>query len=586
MNTRSKVFRRIVGLAVCALGLAGVARGQEDAIVYRHHSVGSSGFASLEGGTTFKTIWALSQTDDVRKQVYASIGRALAKQFAVGVTNDFGPLFVPLFSDLAEAESIVDIRGQDDKLEWSLGIRLTEPRQKAWQEAFQQILTKAKLAAPSAGTFEAYPSGQSKFGEREFDWTSAGEWLVVGFGPTRPAQFSAMVAEVKKSGRPAPALSGSWIKVNADLARLRRSFPLIPEFAGSKLELTLTGKGEGVRTEGRLTFPEPLNWQADEWQLPLNSIMDPVVGFSAARGIERLLRKNDEVGMLQLPAFPNQACSWAVASVPYFTFVAAPLTGVSNMMWNALPLLPTLITNHGRLSGQLLWVTNNTQIVWQGLPIMTPVLRPLFDAGREFILAGMMPLPSHVRKPPEELFQFTKRSNLAWYDWEITEERVNAWRRIYMLGLLGFLRESPMTNAPTQRLLDQLGQSKRLGNSVSELTVTGPSELSFLRHSPVGFTGVEIVSILRWIDSSNFPFTWESTPFMDFKRNAALHKANKTNSGPRQVTPFPPSRQLPGKPATGAGGAGSTKPAGGTGPTTPKPLVPPAVKPPQPATKP
>jgi hypothetical protein len=584
MNTSSNFVRRLTVVAACVLGAYGLAQAQEDSVVYRHHSVGSSGFAALDGGTTFKSIWAMSQTEEVRRQVYASLGRALAKQFSGAGTNDLGPLFVPLFSDLVQFESVADVRGQDGKLEWTVAVRLSEPRQKAWQEAFQQILTQAKLPIPSAGKLEGYPAGQAKFSEREFSWVSAGDWLVAGLGVGRPAQLGAMVSGIKTGGRPVAALAGPWIKVNADLSRLRRSFPLLPEFIGSKLELTMAGKGEGVRTDAKLLFPEPLNWQAEEWQIPLNSIMDPVVGFSAARGIERLLRKNDEVGLLQLPAFPNQACSWSVASVPYFTFVAAPLTGVSNIMWNALPMLPTLITNHGKLSGQLLWVTNNTQIVWQGLPIMTPVVRPLFDGGREFIQAGMMPLPSHVRKPPEELFQFTKRANLAWYDWEITEERVNAWRRIYMLGLLGFLRESPMTNAPTQRLLDQLGQGRKLGNSISELTVTGPSELSFLRHSQVGLTGLEIVSILRWIDSSNFPFTWESTPFMDFKKNSALRKASRTNAvGPRQVTPMPPSRQVPSKPAPGA--ATGAKPSGGASsvkvpaPAPAKPVQPSAPKP-------
>lgn len=576
MKTCSQASRWILIAAGWLFGIASSLPGQENPVLYRHHSVGAKGFASLEGGTTFKSIWALSQSEDVRAQVYNSLGRVLFKRLAPGVTNDAASLLAPLWKDLVENESWVEVRGEDGKLDWILAVRVGETRQPAWQSNLNQVLSLAKLDAATPGKIEGYPSQTVKFASGVATWAQAGEWVVLSLGAAPSALFGTLVAEIKKSGRPVEGLAGPWLKISADLTRLRRTFPLIPEFAGSRLDLTVTGKGELLRTDAKLDFPQPLDWKAEDWQLPLNTIKDPIVGFSAARGIERLLRKNDEVGLLHLAAFPNQACAWSIASVPYFTFAAAPLTGVSNLMWNALPYLPTLITNHGRLAGQLLWVTNNTQIVWQGMPIMTPVVRPLIDEGREFILAGMMPLPSQPRKPPEELFSFTKKPQVAWYDWEITEERVNAWRRIYMLGLMGFFRESPVTNAPTQRLLDVLGQGKKLGNSISEASVTGPAELTFVRHSHLGFTGVEIVSALRWMDSANFPFTWERTPAMDFKRSHLAHRAPKTNAaGPRVIAPIPPGRQVPGRPVTG--GARSNPVPGKTQPVP---------KPPQPAAQP
>ena len=77
--------------------------------------------------------------------------------------------------------------------------------------------------------------------------------------------------------------------------------------------------------------------------VPLESIRDPLVGFTAVRGIEPLLRRTEEAKALQLSSIPNQACSWSMARVPYFTFAAYPQTGVSNLMWQTLPRLPMVL---------------------------------------------------------------------------------------------------------------------------------------------------------------------------------------------------------------------------------------------------
>lgn len=557
MKIWSQVFRSILLWAAFLSVSASALKGEDASVLYRHHSVGSTTFLQATQGTTFREVWKLNETEEIRRQVYQSIGRILIGKFAGGPrlspTNAHPslPILSAMLSDMVENESWMDVRGADEKLEWLLAVRLPEARRKAWTTGIEQVLAQNQLGALTPADFSGTRGVQAKVSKGVFEEAIVGEWILLGYGPKAPASWNATLSSLQKTGRPLAPLTNSWFQISADLTRLRKTFPLIPEFAGSKLDLSFTGKGEGVRTDAKLHFASSLRWKPEPWNLPTNAIKDPLVGFSAARGIESILKRNEESKLLGFDSYPNQACAWSLAYVPYFTFAAVPMNGVSNVMWRGLPHLPQVITNHGKLSGQLMWVTNNTQIVWQGMPIVTPVARPLFDGNREFLMVGMMPPPSNPQRPPMELFEFLKKPNLALYDWEITEERLNAWRKIYLMGLLGFMRESPVTNAPTQRILDVLGQGKRLGNCITEISVTGDSEITFMRHANIGLTGLEIVSLLRYIDSSNFPFTWERTPLLDLKKlsleNRAKRQSNAPNTAPKSVTPYPPSRQIPGR---------------------------------------
>ncbi len=575
MKTRSQVLWRILPLLVFTACATTTPRAGEESVVYRHHSIGASAMLQAPDGARARDIWALPQTAELRQQVTHRLGQVVQKEFSSTAPNSAETVsneISALLADLADQENLLDVRGPEGRLEWTLAIKLPEARQKAWQAGLPRIVSLSNLGSVSASKLDGVEASIARLTQKQLQlsWSLRGEWLLVGLAPKLPATWSTWAASLKQTGRPAAASAGPWFQVQADLARLRKTFPLLPEFLDSKLMASVTPKNDGLRTDAKLTFSKPLNWKAEAWNLPTDSIRDPLVGFAAARGIEPLLRKNEELKLLQLPTYPNQACAWSLARVPYFTFAAYPQTGVSNLLWNALPNLPNVITNHGKLVGQLLWVSNTSQIIWQGMPIITPLLQPFADSGREFLFAGMMPAPAIQKKPPGELFAFTNKANLAYYDWEITEERILSWRRIFQVGLLGFMREAPRNDAPSQKFLDELGKGKRVGNTISEVTVTGPSELTFVRHSHSGFTGFELVNLCRWIDSANFPYTYESAPPIDLKKLSLDQRAHRATNAPskgpekKSVTPTAPSRQLPSR--TGTNGVHGAKPL-----TAPKP---------------
>ncbi|MBI1839674.1 MAG: hypothetical protein HYR88_02340 [Verrucomicrobia bacterium] len=574
MNTCLRYFSQTLIWATLAQALS-VAAAAGDPVLYHHHSAGASTFLKSSQGKTFQQVWSLPETEAFRKHVATNVARVIQSQIVSHVSSgapDSSGVLTPLLEDLTQYESVLDIRGSAGKREWVLALKAPDARRQAWDAGLRNLLKNEKLPAPQAKRWGAASGNQVSFSASRLAWANAGEWLVVGWGPALPAIWDQTLKDIKSTQRPEPTLGGdTWLKLEADLAGLRSTFTEIPGFVDARLNLSLAGKGDNVRTDGKLTFPGNLGWSPEPWNLPTNTIHDPLVSFSAARGIAPLLRLSDDAKPFHLERYPNQACAWGMGMIPYLVYVAYPQTGVSNLLWQALPNIPTVISNYGKVVGQLMWVSNTTQVRWQGLPFATPIMRPAMDHQQEFLMAGLMPPYASKQLPPPELYSFLGRTNLAFYDWEITEERVLAWRRIVQAALIGFFREIPSTNTVSERLGETLSHGKRLGNSVTEVTVTKPNELTLMRQSPVGFTGMEIVHLLRWVDSPGFPFAYGRAPAADMKaevlRQRALHPPGTAAPSLRPIPKRPgvtnapaPSRNDGRKPALPAAKPAKSEP--------------------------
>jgi hypothetical protein len=91
----------------------------------------------------------------------------------------------------------------------------------------------------------------------------------------------------------------------------------------------------------------------------------------------------------------------------------------------------------------------------------------------------------------------------VYYDWEITEGRLQqcrALRQIYYLGRDGGL---PGTNSPAQKWLGAI--RPKLGNCATEIDLTAQNELTLLRNSPIGFTACELTYLAQWLEAPGFP---------------------------------------------------------------------------------
>jgi hypothetical protein len=219
---------------------------------------------------------------------------------------------------------------------------------------------------------------------------------------------------------------------------------------------------------------------------------------------------------------PSQACAWALAEIPFQTFIALPMPDVTNVMARLCETLPPWFNTNaqGHALGTWSVPTNLPAIIWEGLPFFGGFIRPAYEeTNAPFLFAGLFPnTPKKVPPPPELFLQILGRTNLAYYDWEIGAERLPAWRNMSQLALL--LAEKPQMNPEAAAMKWIAVVSTNLGNIGTSLTVSGPDRMSLVRESPFGFTGFETVLLANWLESVTFPWGYQLPEPVKRKRKA------------------------------------------------------------------
>jgi hypothetical protein len=176
------------------------------------------------------------------------------------------------------------------------------------------------------------------------------------------------------------------------------------------------------------------------------------------------------------------------------------------------------------------------------------MLQPARDGKDEYLIGGLFPLPPKHASVPEDLFaQFRGRTNLVYYDWEITEHRLNHGKQFYQLASLINRLRTPSTNTASKRWLSEIGS--KLGNTATEITQTSPQELVLVRRSHVGFTGFELATLSLWLDTPGFPYNFRlPDPFPHLVSraggtNAAGKKLPSGGTNARPPAAAPPARR-------------------------------------------
>jgi hypothetical protein len=91
----------------------------------------------------------------------------------------------------------------------------------------------------------------------------------------------------------------------------------------------------------------------------------------------------------------------------------------------------------------------------------------------------------------------------VYYDWEITQDRLAQWTILNQTASVIANKSQFRTNLPALPWLGKVGPL--LGNTITEVTADSPTQWSLVRRSHMGLTGFEIVALVRWLESTNFP---------------------------------------------------------------------------------
>ena len=64
---------------------------------------------------------------------------------------------------------------------------------------------------------------------------------------------------------------------------------------------------------------------------------------------------------------------------------------------------------------------------------------------------------------------------------------------------------TPQFTTNTAGLHWMIAVEPKLGNAATEIFADSPAQWSLVRKSHIGFTGVELVALARWLESTHFP---------------------------------------------------------------------------------
>jgi hypothetical protein len=337
----------------------------------------------------------------------------------------------------------------------------------------------------------------------------AGSWVIAGCGDDLSPLRDKYLQQLKAQGRPVPVLKENWLEADADWGRLTT---WLPDWARlvkpAHLEVSVTVVTNHLRMTAHIVYPEAISWRLEPWNIPTNLIQSPLDSLTAAQDIAAILNPSPTLTRVCGTLLTNQFYAWAMGEMPLQTYVAWPVANASNVLAELSTEAPAAFNaDMEKLNGaDLVWQPEFNRLYLPKLGIGSPDLSAAEDHGQQFLLSTLFPL-SPVGKPaPDQLLkQIIGRTNLVYFDREVTGPRLQEWR---MLGDILFHRlgvrprEIGIAKGFEAKWLD--GLRPLAGNTSTEITRVAPNELLAVRNSPVGLTGIEIYLFSEWLSAAGY----------------------------------------------------------------------------------
>ena len=545
-------------------------------VLVRHHFAGLGMIAASPDLAQAREVFRLPESQAVLTDVARRLAVDLPTWFGgarLG-TNDAGPL-VPVVRSLLDAESYLEVRtGGGHVTGWALSVRL-EPAAAAIVGSELRRVLRAPAAAKPGEAFEmavAPGKGAARF-------AVDGGWASIGNGA---GAFDDFRAAIRSSGRPGPAsATNAFLQVEANIAGIAgmlnlREKPPGPVDQWPLLQVSVEPRNGRFRTLATMAFARPLNLPHDAWQLPTNVLQDPLVGFTAVQGADTWIGRLGLFAELGVPEWPKQLFLWSMAGDPWRQYFAAPIQAPTNLMAQVSLTLPVRAVTNMLWSGSVfsLRITNQaTRVEMRGLPYFAPFMEAQKVGDHEQLFGGLFPLPTGPGRPAPEglLSRIAGRTNLVLYDWETTGRRLfrtnapntagprvstnDVGRLIQFTHLMQFTRlmlSSDGLHLPTSDSGGLYVPGVRwveaalplLGDTVTEVTQTGPAQLSLVRQSATGFNSMELLYLLRWIENPGFP-GWQEPPPPQTRTFPPKSGTSATPGVSGTSTPSPAVRTFP-----------------------------------------
>ncbi len=475
-------------------------------LIARVYFAGTERISADTNAAAFTNLWCSPEAQALRAQTLGKLSRAPGTWFKSKIlagASDGAAQFRPLLDDLLSAEWFLQIRdATNGSPEYALAIRLNAARAQLWSTNLAtvfQMWTDIPVAQDKSGNWELkkhQPPNLIRFAR-------AGDWVVFGSGQDKLPLNDELVQRILAEKRPAPAEKNDWLTADLDWPRLARWFPSLKAVDLPETQWQAVGRNGNLRLDGKLIFPQPLVLSLEKWRVPVDAIHQPIISFTAARGIASWLEKQNWAQPYEISPAPNQVFVWAMPGYPLQTFAAVPVPDAKKALAQFDQKLSANTGWQSHLMMPVTMVMTNGQISWRGLPFIAPNLLALHEPAGDFLFAEVFPNSPKSKPLPPELFAQLDRTNLVYYDWEITAERLKLLPQLSQLALMVTRHQQLDAQSAAGKWLTRVGP--KLGNTVTEVTQTAPNELSFVRKASSGLTAIELTALANWLEATNFP---------------------------------------------------------------------------------
>jgi len=538
------LFRRQIvrGCLLASLALTGIyscvaAESQETRLGYWHYQ-GARQIRSLDGGQVFKSILESDSTAPVKDLILTKLASAPDKLIfglQAEAPDQRRELLTPLMEDLLEFQSYGEVHGlSSGVISFNVGIKLPEERRIDWNTKLRQFAGSYgwKIDPPlSEGMTSEWQSGSSDSGFL-IRYAQVEDWTLLSVGADALTQLLEWDESVEDGEFPPVSSAEDWWTVNLGFQTL--SGLTGGAYAGQALEsltLGVSGDGDYLRTHGELHLAAPLDDGVEEWSIPVNLIVEPIVSFSAQRNLAPLVSQIPGMNELFPKETPSQAVAWSrgarqqgtkpgIEAAPVFlNFASWPVTeenlAVDGMRRNVARWLEESLLKSNRASLHDGAEPNSFHLTMVPAFIL-PFIQGVEYEGKPYHLAGLTHrLVNRKNPPPPSLFaQIENHPRLRYYHWEITGEKVYQYRGF--LNMLGFMFDKGQLLQDSPLFGWTKGMESKLGNSVTQILSKSAHTLELQRKSHFGLTGFEIALLAKWIHSEAFPWvdveeltTWE-----------------------------------------------------------------------------
>lgn len=467
-------------IAVTAISIR-AALPQPDLIAQIHFAGGQkiSASANFSAFTDeFSSPEALALRTQTADKSAAALSSWLQNKLGVTAPNGAAKLR-PLFDDLQNSEWFLEARlATDGRPEVAIAIKLDAAHEKIW---------RANLAPFFAAT------------PRHAQFKSANGWLFFECGFDAPKLSDALAQKISAS-------DANWLAADINWPLVARWFPQLKDFNLPETQFTISAPDKELRVAGKFFFAQNQTVVMEPWRMPTNTIRQPFVSFTAARGLSSWLDAQSWAAPYKLSPEPNQVFIWALPQIPFQTFVAVPVpdsaAALKQMGARLQPVFDAANERNDFLMPIHLEKTND-QITFVGAPFVAPYVRTLNESAGQFLLAGFFPNPGKPKPLPSELFTRLAEKNLVYYHWEITAERLPQMLNLSQLGLVLTSRKQLDASSAAFKWVQKIGPE--LGNTVTEIFQTAPDQFTFSRKAPGGLTAFELFALANWLEAANFP---------------------------------------------------------------------------------